>query len=256
MATLAEQLWQARHDGTTVARPTADGPQDDAEAYAIQRETVALSGHPVVGFKVGSTSAEAMKHLGSGGPGAGLLMAPFVYTSPATVRVFPAHHPMVEGEFAVRLGRDLPPRKSEYSVEEAAAAIDAVAAAIEVVGSRFTGGLDGLGRVLATADCSANIGLAVGPWQSDWRHIDLAAHEIVMRINGEERDRGTGARTLGHPLNVVRWLANRQSVEGRGLRAGEIVSTGTCTGVIAVAPGDEATADLGTLGSVTIRFTA
>lgn len=255
MTTLAQRLWQARLDGTTVARPTVDGPRDDAAAYAIQRETIALSGHPVVGFKVGSTSAEAMKHLGSAGPGAGPLMAPFVHVGPATIRVHAAHHPMVEGEFAVRLGRNLPARQAEYGFAEVADAVEAVAAAIEIVGSRFAGGLDGLGRLLATADCSANIGLALGPWQTGWRPVDLAAHSIVMRINGVERDRGTGARSLGHPLNVVQWLANRLSADGRGLRAGEIVSTGTCTGVIAVAPGDMATVDLGTLGSVAVTFT-
>jgi hypothetical protein len=40
-----------------------------------------------------------------------------------------------------------------------------------------------------------------------------------------DRGAGTGERALGDPLNVLVWLANRQSLRGRGLRAGEIIST-------------------------------
>ena len=46
------------------------------------------------------------------------------------------------------------------------------------------------------------------------------------------------------------WLANQQSRFGHGLKAGDIVSTGTCTGLDAVKPGDAVLADFGTLGCV------
>ncbi|MEC7575002.1 MAG: hypothetical protein VX973_08955, partial [Pseudomonadota bacterium] len=63
------------------------------------------------------------------------------------------------------------------------------------------------------------------------------------------------ARALGHPINVLQWLANKQSQTGRGLVKGEIVSTGTCTGVLSVAPGDHVIANFGQLGCVEINFT-
>jgi len=69
------------------------------------------------------------------------------------------------------------------------------------------------------------------------------------------RESGTGARALGHPLNVLQWLANKQSQTGRGLLAGEIISTGTCTGLLDVASGDSVAADFGLLGAVEISFT-
>ena len=65
---------------------------------------------------------------------------------------------------------------------------------------------------------------------------------------------GMGARALGDPMTVLLWLANQQSLTGRGLRAGEIISTGTCTGLDRVHPGDQVTASFGTLGDVTIAF--
>jgi len=73
-------------------------------------------------------------------------------------------------------------------------------------------------------------------------------------LDGNLREEGIGARALGHPIIVLQWLANKQSQTGRGLLAGEIISTGTCTGLLDVAPGDFVVADFGMLGQVEIRF--
>ena len=40
------------------------------------------------------------------------------------------------------------------------------------------------------------------------------------------------------------------------IAAGEVVSTGTCTGVVAVQPGDVMTAEFGDLGAVEVAFRA
>ena len=153
------------------------------------------------------------------------------------------------------LGADIPPRDTEYSFQEVFQAIDGAAAAIEVVGSRLAGGLVGKGRLLTTMDFGANIALAVGDMVTDWKGFDLAAHEVKLSLNGDLREEGVGARALGHPINVLQWLANKQSQTGHGLVKGEIVSTGTCTGVLGVAPGDHVIADFGQLGCVEINFT-
>ena len=255
LVTLAEQLWHFRRNGGAINIPTDGGPADVDAALEIQREAVALSGLDAVGFKVGSTSAEAQKILGTTEPGASPVLVDYFFESPAEIPIDPAHEPAVEGEFALRLARDLPPRDEEYSFDDVRDAVEVVAGAIEVVGSRFAGGLAGKGRLLTTADFGANIALAVGPWTTDWKGFDLAAHEVHVSLDGMVRESGIGARALGHPLNVLQWLANKQSQTGRGLLAGEIISTGTCTGLLDVAPGDSVAADFGTLGAVEISFT-
>lgn len=255
MTKLAERLWTCRRDGGAIDIPTDGGPADVSAALEIQREAVAISGLDSVGFKVGSTSAEAQKVLGTTEPGASPVLVDYFFESPAEIPIDPAHEPAVEGEFALRLARDLPPRDEEYGFDEVRDAVEAVAGAIEVVGSRFVGGLAGKGRLLTTADFGANIALAVGPWTVDWKGFDLAAHEVSVSLDGKLREAGTGARALGHPLNVLQWLANKQSQTGRGLMAGEIISTGTCTGLLDVAPGDAVVADFGELGAVEISFT-
>jgi 2-keto-4-pentenoate hydratase len=254
MTNLARRLWQARRSGEVVDLDDVRPPRSGQEAYAIQHEIAALCGQPARGFKVGSTSLEAQQLLGTDEPGSGLLLAPYVYESPARISIEPAHTPAVEGEFAFRLGRDLPPRAAPYAMDEIADAVAAVASAIEVVGTRFSGGLAGKGRWLVTADCGANIAFVGGPWRQDWRALDLKTHRVAMTINGALRGTGTGARALGDPMNVLLWLANQQSAAGRGLKSGEIVSTGTCTGLDPVRPGDRVQADFGELGTVEISF--
>jgi 2-keto-4-pentenoate hydratase len=254
MRALAERLWEARREGKVVQPGDIVEPASTEEAYAIQREIVRLSGHEVRGFKVGSTSKEAQQLLGTSEPGSGPILAPYLRTTPARVAIVPLQTPAVEGEFAFRLGESLPPRVACYGNAEVAQAIDAVTGAIEVVGTRLAGGLAGKGRFLVTADGGANIALVTGTWIADWRRLDLKTQRVSIRINGEQRGQGYGARALGGPMNVLVWLANQQSRFGRGLKAGDIVSTGTCTGLDGVKPGDGVVADFGSLGCVEIML--
>ena len=253
MEILARQLWDARRLGRTIDSAKCELPKTKEEAYAIQDAIVQLSGLHLRGYKVGSTSKEAQRLLGTDEPGAGPLLGPYVHPSPAHFKIAPAQMPAIEGEFVFRLGRDLPSRPAPYTMSEVVSAIDGVAGAIEVVGTRFSGGLSGKGRLLTTADCGVNIALATGAW-TPFSGQDFREHSVTMMINGAEKGAGTGSRALGDPLNVMLWLANHLSVRRLGLKAGEIVSTGTCTGLDPVHPGDGSRADFGTLGAVEIEF--
>lgn len=256
MKNLAAALWNARRDGAVVEPSDHQEPSSDQEAYAVQAEVLRLSGQATRGFKVGSTSAEAQALLGTSEPGSCPVLETAYYDAPANVTVAPEHMPALEGEFAFRLGRDLPPREVEYTDAELRDAIDAVAGAIEVVGTRYKGGLAGKGRFLTTADFGANIALVVGPWTSEWRGLDLKSHAVTMHVNGAAKGQGTGSRALGDPINVMIWLANQQSKRGRGLLAGDVVSTGTCTGLDGVQPGDQVAADFGPLGMVELQLSS
>ena len=63
---------------------------------------------------------------------------------------------------------------------------------------------------------------------------------------------GTGANALGHPLNALAWLANERARQGKGLKAGEVVSTGVVTPFHYLKAGMRAVADSGALGQVTL----
>ena len=71
-------------------------------------------------------------------------------------------------------------------------------------------------------------------------------------LNGRKVAEGSGAAVLGHPLEALAWLANDLSGHGIGLKAGQIVTTGTCCGFHPLKAGDEALADYGELGTVRV----
>ncbi|MEK9671160.1 MAG: fumarylacetoacetate hydrolase family protein [Rhodospirillaceae bacterium] len=254
MEKLAARLWQARQTGEAISPDEGAVLTDDSQAYDVQAKIVELSGQAVIGYKVGSTSPEAQKKLGTTEPGSSPVLATYYHESPAQIRISLDQSPGVEGEFLVRLGKDLPPSGNTYGIDEVMAAVDAVAGCVEVVGCRFAGGLAGKGRLLIAADCYANMNLVHGPFTYDWRDLNMPDHPVRLAINGLTRQEGTGAKALGNPLNVLVWLANKQSASGLGLKAGDVIATGTCTGIEPVQPGEDLTCDFGSLGTVKIAF--
>ena len=103
LANLARNLWMARRDGGVVDPDQVTAPRTDAEAYAVQWEIARLSGAAVEGFKVGSTSREAQRILGTNEPGSAPVLSPYLYESPARIPLEAKHLPSIEGEFAFRL---------------------------------------------------------------------------------------------------------------------------------------------------------
>lgn len=255
-SSLAERLWTARRDGVAIEIADSDIPADEAASYAVQAAAIAASGLKRIGWKIGSTSKEAQKLLGTSGPGASPMLEPYCYGDGADIPIFPSLKPGLEGEFALRFARDLPARGNPYEVDEVLDAIGAVAPALEIVGARRVGGLFGQGRLLVNADFGANIAFAHGAWVEDWRAHDLAAAPVRLYVNDQLKAEGNGARALGSPLNVAVWLANNLSQRGIGIRAGEVASTGTCTSVIQTHPGEIIRLDFAALGALTVRMVA
>ena len=254
MADLAQRLWDARRGGTLVEVAAKQALAGLDDAYRVQDEAVRASGHARTGWKVGSTSAEARRKLGTDRPGAGALLEPFCFDHGAEVPVFAAHAPAVEGEFVFVMGEGVAPRETPFERAEVLAAVMGVAGGIEIVGSRFEGGLAGLGREGVTADFGANIAFVESEVRVDWRDRDLRDAGVTLSVDGEALAEGTGALALGDPALVLLWLANHLRERGDGLRAGDRVTTGTCTGVVGIAAGARVLADFGPLGRV--DFTA
>jgi 2-keto-4-pentenoate hydratase len=252
---LAEALWNARAQGGVIAIEPPLRPTTAAAAYTVQAASTALSGLRQVGWKIGAAAQPAIELLELDGPFFGPLLAPHCLGNGTAYALILAQAPGLETEFLVGLGADLPPRDTKYERDEVAAAVAYVAPAFEIVASRFEGGLKGNG-LLAIADGGGNAAVVQGKPVHDWQRFDLAGHTAHLSINGAEIASGTGGALLfGDPIGAVVWLANQPLPGGRGLRRGEIVMTGTCTGLIPLKPGDRASADFGELGEVHARFT-
>ena len=137
------------------------------------------------------------------------MFQPNCLKSPATVPVFSNQSPCVEGEFAFRFSRSLPPRPEGYKLEEVLEAVESVLPAIEVVGCRFEGGYDGLGALRLVADATAHTAFVSGSPSAEWRSMDLNSHRATMFRNGAEISEGTGANVLDGPS--LRPALDRQS---------------------------------------------
>jgi len=87
-----------------------------------------------------------------------------------------------------------------------------------------------------------------------WRELDLAASATRLWVNGAEAAAGSGAAVLGDPRTALVWLAGQLERFGTGLRAGDVVTTGTTTAPPAIGPGDAVRADFGPLGGLELSF--
>ena len=64
------------------------------------------------------------------------------------------------------------------------------------------------------------------------------------------------SNVLGDPRMALTWIANELSAHGVTLRAGQVVTTGTCVPPMTVATGETFVADLGVVGEARLRFAA
>jgi 2-keto-4-pentenoate hydratase len=234
--------------------PNACAPANLLEAYAVQDRFVARLGRPA-GYKIGYTNVTLQQSLGISSPVFGRLIAGRIWPSPAALPAASFATRVVETEFGFRMARVLPPRAAPYSLDEVTAAVGAALPAFEIVDSRFEEWRK-LTPLEAIADNVLHSHWVHGAELAAFQRLDLASIEVVTRVNGREATRGRGANVLGSPLQSLHWLANALVQMGRGLAAGDLVTTGCCTDIVELAPGDSATADFGALGSVRVDFPA
>ncbi len=252
----AELLLAARRDLPPIsALPEDCRPATAAEGYRIQAAGRAARGGALAGFKIGATSQTIRTLLATEEPFHGCLFADGVHDSPAALSAGDYNFRLIEPEFALRLGADLPARAAPYGRGELVQAIASLHPAFEVVTSAFGEAWTGAGLAQLIADNGVHARLVLGPGTEDWQNLDLAAHEVVFEKGGVEVGRGQGANTLGHPLNALAWLADLGVLDGRGLKAGDLVTTGLVTRFVYAEPGDEVRADFRELGDVRLRFT-
>jgi len=255
----ADFIYQARLAGTVVdALPESVQPVDIVEAYAAQAALVELlvagGAGSAVGYKVGCTNETAMDLLGADGPFFGQLLAGSVYASGATVSLDKAGSLAVEPEYAYVVGAAMGPRAEPYDAESVVPYLSALLPSIELVGGRFSD-ITAAGIPSIVADNALNAGWVAGSQKTeDWHQLEIADIEVGLYVDDTQLATGSATNVLGHPLNVVAWLANELNARGSQLGRGDYVTTGTCTAVERVNPGSTVRCDFGPLGSVSVQL--
>ncbi|MEX0730157.1 MAG: fumarylacetoacetate hydrolase family protein [Aquisalimonadaceae bacterium] len=241
-------LYRALMDGQRIdALPGHCRPKTEEQAYAIQQELANLAG-PICGWKVGAPTP-------TGAPRCAPLLAPMMGDGAGDHAAARFTVGAVEGEVAVRLAIDLPPQSEPYSREAVIAAIGTVHAAIEVLDSRYQD-WDAVDEMSKLADVQNNGLFILGEGVEYWHSLKLEKLPVTLTANGETVRQADGGNPAGDPLRLLHWLANERAAGGAGLRAGDIITLGSCTGVWYPTPPVEVIATFDGLGSARLHLEA
>lgn len=247
----ATYLLNLRRGGPAPQSLPADlAPHDESEAYEIQRALARALGVAVGGWKVAMSGPER----GTFAP----IFRPDVHASPVRLAAASAAGLGIEPEVAFKLGRDLPPLGdgTHYSRHQLLEAIDSAHAAVEIVVSRFQShaGAAPLDRL---ADNISNGGLILAAPAVQWRSLDLSALPLKLEIIAAAGTPTIHQANGGHPLNdpviPLLWLVNDRARSGEGLRAGDVITTGSYAGLHYAPPGAIVTVQFVGLGTVQLE---
>jgi len=246
---VADALYRAYRTGEPCRTPEAAEGMSLADGYAVQRELVERRRSeegPQVGYKVGYTSRAIQEEVGVDEPAWGRLLAGTVRPD-GQVDIDGLVDPKIEAEIAFRLEEPLDPPLTRSDVLSSASVLPA----IEIVDTRTESWTPPV--PVRVAD-NAHSGLVVhGETVRPATDLDPALEGVRVRHDGRTAATGLGADVLDGPTSVVRWLAETLAdVADKRLRAGDLVLTGSTTGLVPFSPGDTVEARYTTLGSVSV----
>jgi 2-keto-4-pentenoate hydratase len=251
---VAERFVAARLEAR--ALPDYPGPLPDtlADAYARQDAAIALwPDDEIVGWKVGGIAAPWAARCGEP-----RLVGPVFRRRlwrPAAGAVTPlpviaGGFAAVEAEFIFVLAHAAPAGRTAWSAVQAAELVGELRVGIELAGSPLAT-INELGPAVIVSDFGNHAGLLVGEPIADWRSRPLDSLTCATRVNCRDVGRGTAAAVEGGPLAALAFALGRCARRGRPPAAGEVISTGACTGIHPVRSGDEVTVTFA--GAATLR---
>lgn len=249
-----DELYQALIDRTAVDPLTDREPGITLEdAYQIQLRMIQRrveAGEIIVGKKIGVTSKVVMDMLKVNQPDFGQMTSGMVFNEGEAIRVDTMIAPRAEAEVAFVLKNDL--MGPGVTAADVLRATDCVMPCFEIVDSRIK---DWKIKIQDTVADNASCGvLTLGGVRKSPRHLDLALAGMVLDKNGEIISTSTGAAVQGSPVNAVAWLANTLGRLGIGLKAGEVILSGSQSPLVPVKAGDSLSCSVGGLGSTSVRF--
>ena len=249
-----DELYQALVRRTPVDPLTEREPAITIEdAYQIQLRMIQRrldAGETIVGKKIGVTSKVVMDMLKVNQPDFGQMTSGMVLNEGEPIRIDTLIAPRAEAEVAFILKRDL--QGPGVTAADVLRATDCVMPCFEIVDSRIK---DWKIKIQDTVADNASCGvLTLGGQRKSPRQLDLALAGMVLEKNGEVISTTTGASVQGSPVNAVAWLANTLGRLGIGLKAGEVILSGSQSPLVPVKAGDSLYCSVGGLGSTSVRF--
>lgn len=247
---VAKRFVTARLSAQAVDGYPGDIPETMADAYAVQAAAIAMYPGKVAGWKVGGVPPALQPKLGVHRVAGAIFDRNVWKDAPEGVSVpgIPGGFTAVEAEFIARIGVDVDPAKTDWTIEEAADQIDAIFLGVEIAGSPLSE-INDLGSAVVASDFGNNAGLIVGDALENWRER-LDGIEVEVIIDGQSVGTGGATSLAGGAIESVRFLLEHCARWGRPLKAGTLVSTGAVTGVHRVDIGARAVCDFKGVGQI------
>lgn len=246
---LADRIWEAIVSKTAIPPLTKSHPDLTVDSgYEIQEEVMAhhLEGGAVVSAaKLGLTSQAKQKQMKVSEPLYGWLTD--VMRLEGEIQVGDFIQPRAEPEVAFIMGAEL--EGADVTTAQVIAATEAVAPAVDILDSRFSGYRFTLPDV--TADNSSAAGFVLGnPVEPP---SDLRVTGCVFEKNGVLVATAAGAAVMEHPAAAVAWFVRKLHERGKALPAGMTVLAGAWTAAVPIAPGDRFMATFDRIGAVELE---
>ena len=224
-------ILRARLAGEPLVRVA--GLRDLDDGYRLQeRANAELARHfgPVVGIKIGGTTAAMRHYIGAPEPVFGCVFRAHLQRGRGRAELSRYRRLGLESEIAVRLGRPLPLHAGPHRPEEMEGVVAGMMAAVELVEDRYRD-FRQTGAPTIVADNAFNAGLVLGPERPPVPSAQLGRLLVRSWVNGRLVAEGRADALLGHPLQALAWLADRLAALGWRIPEGQLVSLGTVTPV-------------------------
>jgi len=244
--TIADQLIKARRRHIQWDTHHTAPPDTVDDAYAIQEIVTEQLGAGISAWKTSAPDPVSV-------PIAAPIYSDLVYTSGSEIPASELFVIGIEGEIAFRIGCDLPSRDKPYFPEDLLESISDMLPVIEIVDTRMQEGFSE-NKNLMLADNQSNGGLVVGEGSSNWKSLDFARLEASVTVDGVIEYSGITGNRAGDLFCLMAWAANHCANRGRPFRAGDIITTGTYTGILFVEPGAGVVVDFPAIGAVEVSF--
>lgn len=246
-------LWSRNNQARLQGLPADLTPRDLNEAYEIQAAVALLRRTPAAGFKLGLTNEAAQRGADTFAPIVGRLGSLDIRRSHSNIALPEKHLRIVEAEVVFELGSDLPPGYAPYSEQRVRGSVSRAFAGIELCNTRFEESMDPSLACVVADNSNADL-VVVGDALSEQDIDSLANLPVKLQRRGKPDIHGSTQKVLGNPLRALTWLANWLARRGESLKRGQLISSGSCTGMTEVAAEDEVVATFGAGAQVSVEF--
>ena len=155
-------------------------------------------------------------------------------------------------ELALTIGAAYPQPGQPIDRVSAAEAIVVCQPAIGLVGGRAPPDIDP--QLAAIADFGLHVATISGRQAEHVDPSELINATLAAKINDQPVFSCNVGDFIGHPLDALVWLAEQLSVQKKQLNVGDIVTTGSCTPIFQVLPGQRLAVEFERIGSASCWF--